>query len=252
MSHAAVFGRARGADRHPRSTHARVFLSGPGTHAQDAGPSMRCWLPGVANQKVDMVMIRVDDNLGTTPKMSPEVYRAVIEEAHKRGRRVATHSRSRRREGAARSEDPTSSRTASATPTSMRTFVAEAPAPKVCCASDPHARSVDLRLRVDAARSSRLGVSQVRESRVDGGGLDKPEAQPAIARARRRRGARRAACREADLKTPLGCRRADRDGHRHWSAGAIPGLLRADGARAMVSAGLTPRHAPPRATPPAA
>ena len=29
-------------------------------------------------------MIRVDDNLGDA-KMSPEVYRAVIDEAHKRG-----------------------------------------------------------------------------------------------------------------------------------------------------------------------
>ena len=35
--------------------------------------------------------IRVDDNLGTTPKMAPEVYRAVIDEAHKRGLRVAVH-----------------------------------------------------------------------------------------------------------------------------------------------------------------
>jgi len=41
--------------------------------------------------KVDIVKIRVDDNLGTTPKMAPEVYRAVIDEAHKRGMRVAVH-----------------------------------------------------------------------------------------------------------------------------------------------------------------
>ena len=46
---------------------------------------------GVANQKVDWVKIRVDDNLGTAAKMTPEVYRAVIEEAHKRNMRVATH-----------------------------------------------------------------------------------------------------------------------------------------------------------------
>ena len=45
----------------------------------------------VAAQKVDFVKIRVDDNLGTTPKMTPEVYRAVIDEAHKRGLRVAVH-----------------------------------------------------------------------------------------------------------------------------------------------------------------
>jgi imidazolonepropionase-like amidohydrolase len=44
-----------------------------------------------AAMKVDMVKIRVDDNLGTTPKMTPEIYRAVIDEAHKKGLRVAVH-----------------------------------------------------------------------------------------------------------------------------------------------------------------
>ena len=44
-----------------------------------------------AAMKVDIVKIRVDDNLGTTPKMAPEIYRAVIDEAHKRGLRVAVH-----------------------------------------------------------------------------------------------------------------------------------------------------------------
>ena len=46
---------------------------------------------GVAAQEVDFVKIRVDDNLGTTPKMPPDVYRAVIDEAHKRKLRVAVH-----------------------------------------------------------------------------------------------------------------------------------------------------------------
>ena len=41
--------------------------------------------------KVDIVKIRVDDNLGTTPKMAPEIYKAVIDEAHKKGLRVAVH-----------------------------------------------------------------------------------------------------------------------------------------------------------------
>ena len=35
--------------------------------------------------------IRVDDNLGTTQKMAPEIYRAVIDEAHRRRLRVAAH-----------------------------------------------------------------------------------------------------------------------------------------------------------------
>ena len=44
-----------------------------------------------AAMKVDIVKIRVDDNLGTTPKMAPEIYRAVIDQAHKKGLRVAVH-----------------------------------------------------------------------------------------------------------------------------------------------------------------
>lgn len=45
----------------------------------------------VAAMKPDIIKIRVDDNLGTTPKMAPAVYRAVIDEAHARKLRVAAH-----------------------------------------------------------------------------------------------------------------------------------------------------------------
>ena len=45
----------------------------------------------VAATKPDIIKIRVDDNLGTTAKMPPEVYRAVIDEAHRLGFRVAVH-----------------------------------------------------------------------------------------------------------------------------------------------------------------
>lgn len=45
----------------------------------------------VANLKPDWIKIRVDDNLGTGRKMPPEVFTAVIDEAHKRGVRVAAH-----------------------------------------------------------------------------------------------------------------------------------------------------------------
>ncbi|SDL65366.1 Imidazolonepropionase [Catalinimonas alkaloidigena] len=39
----------------------------------------------------DLVKIWVDDFLGTSPKMSPAIYRAVIDEAHRQGLRVASH-----------------------------------------------------------------------------------------------------------------------------------------------------------------
>jgi imidazolonepropionase-like amidohydrolase len=45
----------------------------------------------VAATRPDVVKIRVDDNLGTTAKMTPAVYRAVIDEAHSRRLRVAAH-----------------------------------------------------------------------------------------------------------------------------------------------------------------
>lgn len=40
---------------------------------------------------VDFMKIRVDDNLGTTPKMPEDVYRAVINRSHELGYKIATH-----------------------------------------------------------------------------------------------------------------------------------------------------------------
>ena len=40
---------------------------------------------------VDIIKIWVDDRGGTVPKLEPEVYRAIIDEAHARGMRVTAH-----------------------------------------------------------------------------------------------------------------------------------------------------------------
>jgi imidazolonepropionase-like amidohydrolase len=40
---------------------------------------------------VDFMKIRVDDNLGTSTKMSEEIYRSVIDRSHELGYRIATH-----------------------------------------------------------------------------------------------------------------------------------------------------------------
>ena len=85
----AVFA-ARASQNVPTLDRARVFVSGPVLTPQTPDEA-RTMVEGVANQKVDWVKIRVDDNLGTATKMTPDVYRAVIDEAHKRGLRVATH-----------------------------------------------------------------------------------------------------------------------------------------------------------------
>ena len=74
----------------PTLDRARLHVAGPVVDAttQDAA---RTQVAAVAAMKPDWIKIRVDDTLGTTKKMPPEVYRTVIEEAHKRGLRVAAH-----------------------------------------------------------------------------------------------------------------------------------------------------------------
>ena len=87
---------------------ARFLTSGRGIAATpDAGPQQdyRLGIPRGAQTEaegraaveelhahgVDIVKIWVDDRRGTVPKLQPEVYRAIIDEAHARGMRVAAH-----------------------------------------------------------------------------------------------------------------------------------------------------------------
>jgi imidazolonepropionase-like amidohydrolase len=86
---ASVFA-ARDAQNVPTLARARVHLAGPVVTAHTAAEA-RAQVGDVAARKVDIVKIRVDDNLGTTPKMPTEAYRAAIDEAHRRGLRVAAH-----------------------------------------------------------------------------------------------------------------------------------------------------------------
>ncbi|XWV15513.1 MAG: amidohydrolase family protein [Gemmatimonas sp.] len=85
----AVFA-ARRAQQSTPPSHARVFLAGP-VLAPTTAAEARQQVADVVQRGVDIVKIRVDDNLGTAKKMSPEVYRAVVDEAHARGQRVAVH-----------------------------------------------------------------------------------------------------------------------------------------------------------------
>jgi imidazolonepropionase-like amidohydrolase len=81
---------ARNNQATPSLDRARVFVSGP-VLTPNTPEEARQQVAEVAAMKVDFVKIRVDDNLGTTQKMPPEVYRAVIDESHKRGLKVAVH-----------------------------------------------------------------------------------------------------------------------------------------------------------------
>jgi imidazolonepropionase-like amidohydrolase len=74
----------------PALDRARRFVAGP-VLAPKTPEEARKLVDDDAAMKVDIVKIRVDDNLGTTPKMAPEIYRAVIDQAHKRNLRVAVH-----------------------------------------------------------------------------------------------------------------------------------------------------------------
>ncbi|MBI4477976.1 MAG: amidohydrolase family protein [Acidobacteria bacterium] len=69
---------------------ARLFVAGDvitGKTPEEARASVY----RMADLKADIIKIRVDDNLGASTKMAPEVYRAVIDAAHQRGLRVAAH-----------------------------------------------------------------------------------------------------------------------------------------------------------------
>jgi imidazolonepropionase-like amidohydrolase len=86
---ATVFA-ARDEQSSPSLDRARVYVSGPVLTPRTLDEA-RSQVADIAARKADIVKIRVDDNLGTTPKMPAEIYRVVIDEAHKRGLRVAAH-----------------------------------------------------------------------------------------------------------------------------------------------------------------
>jgi imidazolonepropionase-like amidohydrolase len=81
--------------------------SGRGMGRTNAGPGRSFWQPiaygieteadakkavqELAAKKVDWVKIWVDDRNGTVPKLTPDLYRAIIEEAHQRELRVVAH-----------------------------------------------------------------------------------------------------------------------------------------------------------------
>lgn len=81
---------ARAVQATPSLDRTRVFVAGP-VLASSSPAEARSDVDALAPRHPDFVKIRVDDNLGTTPKMTPEVYRAVISEAHRLGLRAATH-----------------------------------------------------------------------------------------------------------------------------------------------------------------
>ncbi|WP_420633821.1 amidohydrolase family protein [Candidatus Palauibacter sp.] len=74
----------------PSLNRARLFVAGAVVTGDTPGAALEM-VDGNAAMGADFIKIRVDDNLGATSKMPPEVYRAVIERAHELGLPVAAH-----------------------------------------------------------------------------------------------------------------------------------------------------------------
>jgi imidazolonepropionase-like amidohydrolase len=86
---------------------ALFHVAGRGMGRPNAGPGQPYWKPvayaidsetdgrkavqELAEKKVDWVKIWVDDRNGTVPKLTPPLYRAIIDEAHKHDLRVVAH-----------------------------------------------------------------------------------------------------------------------------------------------------------------
>lgn len=82
--------RLRDSQDRPALNRARLHVAGPVVSGNSPGEA-RAMVDRVAAMKPDFIKIRVDDNLGRTAKMPPEIYRAVIDQARKHGLPVAAH-----------------------------------------------------------------------------------------------------------------------------------------------------------------
>jgi len=86
----AIRDQVRSEQQTPALNHARLFIAGPVIGSKTAEEARKA-VEQLAAAKTDIAKFRLDDNLGTSTKMAPEVYAAILEEAHKRGMRVAVH-----------------------------------------------------------------------------------------------------------------------------------------------------------------
>jgi imidazolonepropionase-like amidohydrolase len=74
---------------HPAGA-SHLFIAGPIVVSKTPEDARKA-VDLVAAAKTDIVKFRLDDQLGKATKMSPEVYTAIFDEAHKKGMRVAVH-----------------------------------------------------------------------------------------------------------------------------------------------------------------
>jgi imidazolonepropionase-like amidohydrolase len=83
----------------PAGTSPHLYVAGviqdsstmPGAVTVKTPEEARRSVDSLVENKPDIVKVRVDDFLGARPKMTPDVYGAVIDQAHKNGLRTASH-----------------------------------------------------------------------------------------------------------------------------------------------------------------
>jgi len=68
----------------------RLFIAGPIPTSKTAADARKA-VDEIAAAHTDIVKFRLDDNLGRGAKMPAEAYTAILDEAHKKGMRVAVH-----------------------------------------------------------------------------------------------------------------------------------------------------------------
>ncbi len=74
----------------PELDRARLYMAGFALDGKDPDEA-RAQVNELADMGVDFIKLRVDDDLGTREKTTPEFYRAVIDQAHQRGLKVTAH-----------------------------------------------------------------------------------------------------------------------------------------------------------------
>ena len=224
----------RDEQEHTTLDRARLYSAGP-VIADTTPEAARASVNRNADLKADIIKIRVDGEDSNPNKMKPEIYRAVIDEAHKRGLRVASHlyylkdAMGLLEAGtdviahSVRDQDVTpafisavKARNVDYIPTLTRdlsVFVYES---TPAFFSDPfflRGKSLYGRQMTqlsDPAQQEKTRNSQEAQDDQEGARAGKPQ-----------------------LENPVGCRRGNRDGHRHGREPDRPlaGLLRARGAR---------------------
>ena len=82
--------RTRAEQQTPALTRARLYIAGPIPVSKTAEDGRQA-VDALAAARTDIVKFRLDDNLGRASKMPPEAFTAIIDEAHRKGMRVAVH-----------------------------------------------------------------------------------------------------------------------------------------------------------------